>query len=453
MIRVVTLSFFVVLVLPSTSNNIDAFLLAQRPPNFCWNDLQCSSSCATTSQSAINERNTGQTKVCYRFRNRRKQRNTRCLVVSMSSSSPQHNEVEDTETVASPLSWITSAIHQYAVTASAKAAAYCVTACAISLLLVFSTMSTVGPAFAEDELAARYGRGKGFDTSLVDQTCLVSHCSLKAKACLADDPDCRKGLTCTAKCMGDNACITGCMARYGNRHLDDLLKCSIEDHGCIKVAILPGGADLYGQEPTPPAPTVSKFDMSSLEGTWYKVVGYNPNYDCYACQRNVFTRIPSQSSSSADMNTPSSDGKAPWLRTSNDKLKINVEFSMPRLIPEGTSAALSTTADYPSGTSISRKTSNLNWLSAGALSSTNVAQPLGLNDYKTSETIVFDNPKTASDTFINNINNIVFNAGKNNERSYARTAHSEGEMFGLSKLPNELYSIRIVFTAYMVQGC
>jgi hypothetical protein len=436
MIRVVTLSFFVVLVLPSTSNQIDAFLLSQRPPNFCWkNDFQCSSSCATTSPS------TTKTKLCYRFHNRRKQRNDKCLVVSVSSSSRKHHDVETIETIASPLSWITSAIHHCAVTASSKAAAYCVTACAISLLLVVSNMSTAGPAFAEDELAARYGRGKGFDTSLVDQTCLVSHCSLKAKACLADDPDCRKGLTCTAKCMGDNACITGCMARYGNRHLDELLKCSIEDHGCIKVAILPGGADLYGQEPTPPAPTVSNFDMNTLEGTWYKVVGYNPNYDCYACQRNVFTKMPQPSGSadSSNVNTPSSVGTTPWLRTSNDKLKINVEFSMPHLIPEGTSVLASTEADYASGTSISKKTNNLNWLSTGALSSTNVAQPLGLNDYKTTETIVFDKPKTTSDTLIGNINNIVFNAGKSNERSYARTAHSEGEMFGLSKLQNVLF--------------
>ncbi|KAL3894921.1 MAG: hypothetical protein SGARI_007603, partial [Bacillariaceae sp.] len=67
-------------------------------------------------------------------------------------------------------------------------------------------------AFAENELSDKYG-GKGFDSSLVDQTCLVDKCSLQAKACLADDPSCRKGLTCTAKCLGDNACITGCMAR------------------------------------------------------------------------------------------------------------------------------------------------------------------------------------------------------------------------------------------------
>jgi hypothetical protein len=101
-------------------------------------------------------------------------------------------------------------------------------------------------ANAEDELYAKYG-GKGLDTSLVDKECLVNKCSLQAKACLQDDPDCRKGLTCTAKCLGDNACITGCFARYGTPNLDGLLKCTIEDNECIKVAILDGGGDAYGE--------------------------------------------------------------------------------------------------------------------------------------------------------------------------------------------------------------
>jgi hypothetical protein len=105
---------------------------------------------------------------------------------------------------------------------------------------------TFSSAHAEDELYAKYG-GKGLDTSLVDKECLVNKCSLQAKACLQDDPDCRKGLTCTAKCLGDNACITGCFARYGTPNLDGLLKCTIEDNECIKVAILEGGGDVFGE--------------------------------------------------------------------------------------------------------------------------------------------------------------------------------------------------------------
>lgn len=255
--------------------------------------------------------------------------------------------------------------------------------------------AATNPVHAEDELAAIYG-GKGFDTSLVDQTCLVDKCSLHAKACLADDPSCRKGLTCTAKCLGDNACITGCMARYGNANLDNLLKCTIEDNECIKVAILPGGADKYGEEPRPPAPTVRNFDMRSMEGTWYKVVGFNPNYDCYACQRNTFT---------AD------DSRDAIRNPFSDKLQVDVEFSMPRMLPDGTPPPPSNVREQ-----ISRGDDGLMYGS----------KTIGFNDYSTRETMVFDKPGDA----VSQMASLILKNGKE-EKSYARTAHSEGEMFGL----------------------
>lgn len=261
----------------------------------------------------------------------------------------------------------------------------------ISSMVMFS-----GPVWAENELSDRYGAA-GLDTSLVDQTCLVDKCSLQTKACLADDPNCRKGLTCTAKCLGDNACITGCMARYGNPNLDRLLKCTIEDHECIKVAILPGGADKYGQEPRAPAPTVRHFDPQSLEGNWYKVVGYNPNYDCYACQKNSFQATPSGN---------------PLLPVSNDRLDMQVQFSMPHLLPDGSPPPpvnvrelIRTEAD-------------------GRLRGTQTS--IALNDYYTRETMVFDQAP-------NPLDSLVWTNKKGEQISYARTAHSEGEMFGLSK--------------------
>lgn len=258
--------------------------------------------------------------------------------------------------------------------------------------------SLISPAFAEDELAAKYG-GKGFDSSLVDQTCLVDKCSLQAKACLADDPSCRKGLTCTAKCMGDNACITGCMARYGNKNLDNLLKCTIEDHECIKVAILDGGADKYGEEPRAPAPTIRNFDVKSMEGTWFKVVGFNPNYDCYACQRNTFT-APGDANSN--------------MFVSNNKMMMDVEFSMPRLLPDGS----------PPPPKNMRETIQVSDESMFG------SQSIGFNDYNTHEIMVFDSPSTP----ISAASNLLLGKGTKNEVSYSRTAHSEGEMFGLSKL-------------------
>lgn len=260
----------------------------------------------------------------------------------------------------------------------------------ITSMVMFS-----GPVWAENELSDKYGGG--LDTSLVDQTCLVDKCSLQAKACLADDPSCRKGLTCTAKCLGDNACITGCMARYGNQNLDRLLKCTIEDHECIKVAILPGGADKFGEEPRAPAPTVQNFDPRTLQGNWYKVVGYNPNYDCYACQKNSFEATTSSN---------------PLLQVANNKLDMQVQFSMPHLLPDGSPPP-------PSG-----KRESILADEDGQIRG--LQSSIALNDYYTRETMVFDQAP-------NPINNLIRTNNKGELTSFSRTAHSEGEMFGLSK--------------------
>lgn len=277
------------------------------------------------------------------------------------------------------------------------------------------SISFMQPGWAENELSDRYG-GKGLDTSLVDQTCLVNKCSLQATACLKDDPDCRKGLTCTAKCMGDNTCITGCMARYGNGHLDDLLKCSIEDNECIKVAILPGGADAYGEEPRAPSPTIPKFNVASLQGSWYKVVGMNPNYDCYACQRNSFAMPKSWPSAS--------DGLLPvgnFGSSSNSRLEVDVEFSMPRLLPDGSPLPPSNVRE------------DILFVKEEGVENENTMQLLGsqsiaLNDYHTHETMIFDSPAKDSGIWPATISLPLNGEG---QVTYARTAHSEGEMFGL----------------------
>ncbi len=268
-------------------------------------------------------------------------------------------------------------------------------------------------ARAEDELYAKYG-DKGFDSSLVDTNCLTNKCSLQAKACLQDDPDCRKGLTCTAKCLGDNACITGCFARYGNPNLDNLLKCTIEDNECIKVAILDGGADPYGEEPRSPAPTVQNLDLRSMGGKWYKVAGYNPNYDCYACQRNTFSapegglidglNAKIAKNPHSNFNVPSG-GILGNLNVGADRLQVDVEFSMPRLLPDGSPPP-------PSGV-MEKMVDGVG------------LQSVGYNQYSTHETMVFDDAKNA-------VNDLSLGK-KGEEKLYSRTAHSEGEMFGLSK--------------------
>mmetsp|Transcript_224 Transcript_224/g.418 ORF Transcript_224/g.418 Transcript_224/m.418 type:complete len:548 (+) Transcript_224:200-1843(+) len=282
---------------------------------------------------------------------------------------------------------------------------------ALAATLVFSPLV----ASAENELADKYG-GKGFDSSLVDQNCLVDRCSVQAKACLADDPSCRKGLTCTAKCLGDNSCITGCFARFGNKNLDNLLKCTIEDHDCIKIAILPGGADKLGEEPRSPKATVANFDYKSLEGTWYKVVGFNPNYDCYACQRNTFALPSAEEKTNSDTTLVAAYSKDPYMN-------MGVEFAMPHLLPDGTPPPPKQVRESLAvfGKEDLRKNNANTKENSGLLS-------IGLNEYNTNEVMVFDDTSPASK---DGSTNFVLNRGKANEASYSRTAHSEGEMFGL----------------------
>jgi len=54
------------------------------------------------------------------------------------------------------------------------------------------------------------------------------------------------------------------------------------------------------------------------------------------------------------------------------------------------------------------------------------SRAIGFNDYKTQEVMVFDTPQDAMSQF----SNVVLGKG-NKQASYERTAHSEGEMFGL----------------------
>jgi lipocalin len=187
------------------------------------------------------------------------------------------------------------------------------------------------------------------------------------------------------------------MARYGDKNLDNLLKCTIEDHECIKVAILDGGADKYGEEPRAPSPTIRNFDVKSMEGTWFKVVGFNPNYDCYACQRNTFT-APEDAGSN--------------LFVSNNKMMMDVEFSMPRMLPDGS----------PPPPKNVRET-----IQVSDDDSLFGSQSIGFNDYNTHEVMIFDSPVTP----ISDASKLLLGKGTNKEATYSRTAHSEGEMFGL----------------------
>jgi len=178
---------------------------------------------------------------------------------------------------------------------------------------------------AENELAELAG-GK-FDSTMIDRQCFASSCKTQTQACL-DNSDCLKGLVCTARCLGDTGCISGCFARFGNSDIDGLIKCSIEDNSCIKVAILPSGPDAPDQVPQPPKPVLPDFDPATLDGKWYKVMGWNSMYDCYDCQVNKF---------SAGNTAVDSDAPRPTLGSAlsshevkEKAMQVDVDFDMPR---------------------------------------------------------------------------------------------------------------------------
>ena len=83
-------------------------------------------------------------------------------------------------------------------------------------------------------------------------------------------------------------CSTGCFAKYGSDQLDGLLYCSVEKNDCVQV---PGKENLGWTKDTLadlPSKPLENFDIKSLDGTWYKIMGLDSRYDCFDCQRNSF---------------------------------------------------------------------------------------------------------------------------------------------------------------------
>jgi hypothetical protein len=174
----------------------------------------------------------------------------------------------------------------------------------------------VHSAVAENELAAL--ASKKSTAELVNPECFAQSCKGQMEAC-ASDGDCMKGLACTAKCMGDAQCTVGCFARYSNTVLEDALQCTIEDAGCIQIATQTAGADSAFDAPLPPKPII-KATPATMQGRWYKVLGFNPNYDCYECQRNSFFTGDAKKLSGKEVSTKIGASSA----------LVEVEYSMPR---------------------------------------------------------------------------------------------------------------------------
>ena len=137
---------------------------------------------------------------------------------------------------------------------------------------------------ADDELAKYAAAGNKVG---VDGQCFFKKCALETSSC-ANNPSCLKGLACLARCKGGSMCSTGCFAKHGGPELDNMLHCSVEKNNCVQV---PGkGETGWTQDTLADIPTkpLSSFDMKSLEGKWFKVMGLDSRYDCFDCQKNSF---------------------------------------------------------------------------------------------------------------------------------------------------------------------
>jgi hypothetical protein len=175
-------------------------------------------------------------------------------------------------------------------------------------------------AVAENELVA-LANSKS-TAEIVKPECFAQSCKSQVEACAADG-DCMKGLACTAKCMGDAQCTVGCFARYNDANLERVMSCTIEDAGCIAIATQAPGPDTAFDAPLPPKALI-RASPASLEGKWYKVMGFNPNYDCFECQRNSFTaQQPSEGGAAQVSSVKSVDVKP-------STASVLVEYAMPR---------------------------------------------------------------------------------------------------------------------------
>ena len=199
--------------------------------------------------------------------------------------------------------------------------------------LAFVTAATVmggtpQMAFAENELAT-LANSKS-TAELVKPECFAQSCKSQVEACAADG-DCMKGLACTAKCMGDSQCTVGCFARYNDANLESVLSCTIEDAGCIAIATQAPGPDSAEDAPFAPHPLI-KATPASLQGRWYKVLGFNPNYDCFECQRNSFA---AEAAPGGAAPRGGGGGGRPAVKESSVELgpttaAVQVEYAMPR---------------------------------------------------------------------------------------------------------------------------
>jgi len=172
--------------------------------------------------------------------------------------------------------------------------------------VLLATVEDTGGGFADLPPCLPWSKG---NCVTINGPCfaLDSGCGSSFKPC-AESADCRKGMSCIARCGGDPTCTTGCFAAFGDDKITDFLGCALEGKKCLD---FPKDPKLLGWlDDGPNAPKkVSNFDINSLKGDWIKVLGLDERYDCFECQQNRF-RV-------------SEDGGGKW--------RMDTTFRLPRM--------------------------------------------------------------------------------------------------------------------------
>ncbi len=130
-------------------------------------------------------------------------------------------------------------------------------------------------------------------TSPINEKCVRTVCNESYTACM-DDRICVDNVDCVSKCWAQwnsdttpqkyhvQNCTTRCTTSFDDYIYDDAMKC-LSEKGCIKFPSIPvqckGPYHIIFQK---------NITLNELEGKWWNLRGFNPVYDCYPCQLNLF---------------------------------------------------------------------------------------------------------------------------------------------------------------------
>lgn len=141
-------------------------------------------------------------------------------------------------------------------------------------------------------------------------TCITRHCTGQITKCVGDAL-CRENMQCSGKCPKDNTtCTFVCTESYQSPVASDMMKCLFVDHECLS---LPPPDPLNNATCREPTTYVETVDETLLNGEWFVVQGFNPLYDCFACQELTFSVNDGKLDYEALFNMIAANGTEIWV--------------------------------------------------------------------------------------------------------------------------------------------